>query len=105
MGTACTGIHRLPRWWVVDLTYLVVMGLMNDRTNLGMIEYIAQPVFVIQLGYYGAFVNGVQLRWGLLHTDIYRLNKSTLENPHSTELNGSKLGGWLGPGLDIGLPF
>jgi hypothetical protein len=78
---------------------------MNDHTNPGMIECIAQPVCVIQLGYYGAFVNGVRLRRGLLHTDIYRLNKSTLGNPHSTELNGSKLGGLLGPGWDIGLPF
>jgi hypothetical protein len=46
------------------MTCLVATGLMNDRTNWGTIEYIAQPVFVIQLGYYGAFVNGGQLRPG-----------------------------------------
>jgi hypothetical protein len=44
------------------MTRLAATGLMNDRTNRGTIGYIAQPVFAIQLGYYGAFVNGGQLR-------------------------------------------
>jgi hypothetical protein len=43
------------------MTRLAAIGLKNDRTILGMIEYIAQPICAIQLGSCAVNINGFLL--------------------------------------------
>jgi hypothetical protein len=103
MGNPYIGTHRLLGWWARESTHLWVMGPWNDRTNWEIIEYIAQPAFLIQSESGGGHWNGARLRMGWRHTDILHLNIPTPGNQHSTGLNVLKLGelAGLGPWIDL----